>query len=103
MIKFFKKIEPIVTFFKKIDNNEIVGLVFGAFFFIFVIGYWYYVCFMSGAESWSEAIIKFHRKIRFPSIGILVKPIILKIVITLFMLAVLGGFYAIILSILHRA
>ncbi len=102
IIEFFKKIEPIVIFFKEIDNSEIVGIVFGTIFFIFLIGYWYYVCFMNGAKSWSEAIIKFHKKIRFPTIGILVKPIFLKVVITIFMLVALSGLYGILLSILHQ-
>ena len=50
---------------------------------------------MGGAKKWSEGLIKFWGKLSFMQIT---NPTILKIFVTIFLLATIGGGYGIILN-----
>lgn len=56
---------------------------------------WYWTLFMGGAKKWSEAIIQAWGKLVFQPLA---SPILLKIFMTIFLLATLGGGYGIIIN-----
>ena len=102
LIGFLKNIEPIVKFLKKINNNELIGLIFAAIFFIVLVGFWYWVCFMNGAQAWSNGMVNYYKRIGLPISKYFSSPSVLKIVITIFLLCTIVGFSAVILSLLSN-
>ncbi len=98
ILKFFEKIEPIVIFFNKLDENELVGLIF---FIIIIAGFfacWFWVIFKNGAQVWQDRIIKLHKKYGLPVVPILVSKIALKVSLTIMLLFMISGLLAVILS-----
>lgn len=60
-----------------------------------VFCWWYWTLFLGGAKKWSEGIIQAWGKLAFKP---LIRPIILKLVMTIFLSATLGGGYGIIMN-----
>jgi hypothetical protein len=61
-------------------------------------GIWLWTLFFNGAEKWCEEIVN-HAKIHnWPISRKFTNPVILKIVITIFLLAVIGGGYGIVIN-----
>jgi len=73
--------QPLFRFLRRVDDSQLVGVVFSAIYLIGVTVAWYYVCFKKGSESWRSAIVAWNKKF-----GVNVEwvtPFILKIGISL--------------------
>ena len=93
-MEFIKKLEPIISFVDQIDRSEAIGLMFGFVFFLFSIFAWYWICFLGGAKVWRNGIENYYRKIKLVKIAELpiFRPIVLKIVATIYILTVVIAF-----------
>ena len=61
-------------------------------FLLVILCFWYWTLFMNGAKKWSEGIIRFWGRFSFFQIT---NPTILKIFMTIFLIAVIGGGFGI--------
>ena len=94
---FLKKVEPLTITLSKLDNSAMAGLIFALIYFMAVAGVWYWVLFMGGAQKWRESIIQSNRNLApVDSEGFLVRPMVLKIFITLMFLS---GIFAVYLGV----
>ena len=83
-------------------DMELTSLIFAIVLFSFIAGCWYWVWFMNGAQKWSDSLIKSKQNIysiKYDPSSFLVKPIVLKIVITIILLCAITIFVSIILQI----
>ncbi len=92
LIEFFQKIEPITKFFRRIDESEVIGIIFFSIWILFVTISWYWVCFMGGAQKWSDGILRFWGKFTYQPMS---KPKVLKIFMTIFVIVSWCGFSAV--------
>ena len=64
-------------------------------FLLITICFWYWTLFMGGAKKWSESIIQFWGK---QSSMQITNPTLLKIFMTIFLLATIGGGYGVLIN-----
>lgn len=78
-----------------LTKKEIIDLILPFAILLFSLLIWYWICFRNGAQRWSHAIINYHKKIGHGFIAsiFLFKPIALKVIITIYLLAVIIGLY----------
>lgn len=74
-------------------SSETGTLIISIVFFIFIGGFWLWVCFMDGAQKWSESLIRTKLNIygiRYKKGSTLIKPIVLKMVMTIILICATG-------------
>jgi hypothetical protein len=83
-----------IEYMENIAKNEIVGLILSSIFFTLSVYFWYWVCFRDGAQTWSDEIVKYYKKIKMGFIGNLFwfKPTALKVLITICLLCLIVAF-----------
>jgi hypothetical protein len=98
LLKFFENIEPIVIFFSKLGENELIGIIFFIIIIAGLFACWFWVIFKNGAQVWQDRIIKLHKKYGVPVVPILVSKTALKVSLTIMLLFMISGFLAVIFS-----
>lgn len=74
----------IFSFLYRLDNSKVAGIAFAGIFLIIVFWLWYWIMFRGGAKAWGKDIIKYQRKLGMKTgpEDIMIRPITLKVVMT---------------------
>ena len=88
------------TFFDRINNSSLLGIIFAGVIFLFVAGCWYWIFFRNGALLWRDSIVNYYKKfgVDLKSISFLFNPIILKFFITIALAVSMFFFYIVIIT-----
>ena len=85
---FFEKIEPIYSFFVKLDDNPAVGLIFAVVCFLVTFGFWYWELFKGGAQKSIEETVRWNKKLGLSTNlnSFIMQPIYSKIFVTIMLI-----------------
>jgi hypothetical protein len=93
-------LQPLFRFLEKLDNSEIVGLIFTIVCLVGVFVGWYWVCFKDGAEAWKAGIVSWNR--RFGINLDWIPPFLLKVSASILLLGAIFGVFAALLATINR-
>ena len=91
--EFFKKMEPIFAFFIKLDQNEIIHLIFAVVCFLVTFVFWYWIFFKGGEKKSIEETVRWNEKLGLNTNlnSFIMKPIVSKIFIMILLIG--AGFF----------